>query len=223
MCMKASFIDFIDRKYDTAEKEAAMNRNEAGGTSGINKISKRSGADEAKKMGEMITGEMITACEENESHFTYKKADLSDIDLLTKTRIEVLRAANGLAPDADMSVVERETRQYCEDCLADGSHVAYLVFDGDKWIGTGGISFYRVMPIYRNPIGWKAYVMNMYTDPDYRRRGIAYRTLDLLVREARERGISFITLEATKMGRPLYERYGFEAMGNEMKLPASKL
>lgn len=139
--------------------------------------------------------------------------------LLTKTRIEVLRAANGLADDADMTEVERQSREYYETALKDGSHGAYLAFDGDTFVGAGGISFFRVMPTYHNPTGWKAYIMNMYTRPEYRRKGIAYQMLDLLVAEANARGIHAISLEATAMGRPLYERYGFVPMGNEMELP----
>ncbi len=60
--------------------------------------------------------------------------------------------------------------------------------------------------------------MNMYTNPQYRRRGIAFHTLDLLVRDAREQEISQIALEATDMGRPLYEKYGFVKMEDEMEL-----
>jgi ribosomal protein S18 acetylase RimI-like enzyme len=75
------------------------------------------------------------------------------------------------------------------------------------------------MPTCMNPSGKKAYIMNMYTEPDYRRRGIAWKTLDLIVNEARSRGVVFITLEATKMGRPLYEKYGFITMDDEMILP----
>ena len=61
--------------------------------------------------------------------------------------------------------------------------------------------------------------MNLYTAPEYRRRGIAYTTLDLLVKEARSKGITAISLEATDMGRPLYEKYGFVRMNHEMELP----
>ena len=61
--------------------------------------------------------------------------------------------------------------------------------------------------------------MNMYTRPEYRRKGIAYRTLDLLVADAREKGITFISLEATAQGRPLYAKYGFIPMNDEMILP----
>ena len=61
--------------------------------------------------------------------------------------------------------------------------------------------------------------MNMYTDPRYRRKGIAYKTLDLLVRDAKSKGITAISLEATDMGQPLYEKYGFVKMDHEMELP----
>ena len=54
---------------------------------------------------------------------------------------------------------------------------------------TGGISYFQVMPTYHNPTGRKAYIMNMYTKPDYRRRGIAFKTLDLLVTDAKEKGM----------------------------------
>ncbi|MBQ4215967.1 MAG: GNAT family N-acetyltransferase, partial [Bacteroidales bacterium] len=40
-------------------------------------------------------------------------------------------------------------------------------------------------------------------------QGIARRMLDILINDAKERGIRFITLEATRMGRPLYESAGF--------------
>ena len=74
------------------------------------------------------------------------------------------------------------------------------------------------MPTYHNTSGKKAYIMNMYTNPNYRRKGIAYKTLDMLVEAAKDRGIKQISLEATEMGRPLYEKYGFTQMESEMEL-----
>ncbi|MCR5140970.1 MAG: GNAT family N-acetyltransferase [Ruminococcus sp.] len=151
--------------------------------------------------------------------FEYKKATIDDLNILTKTRIEVLRAANGLDDSIDMTRVERETRAYYENALANGSHTAYLVFDEDVFIGAGGISYYTVMPTFHNPTGKKAYIMNMYTRSDYRRKGVATRTLDLLIQDAKKRGVTVISLESTDMGRKLYERYGFVSMTSEMELP----
>lgn len=74
------------------------------------------------------------------------------------------------------------------------------------------------MPTYHNPSGKKAYIMNIYTAPEYRRQGIAYRMLDLLVEAAKEQGVLQIALEATDMGRPLYKKYGFVKMQGEMEL-----
>lgn len=148
----------------------------------------------------------------------YKRATMEDIDELVRTRIIVLRAANKLSDDEDMSVVEEESYAYYRRALETGEHIAYLVYDNGKFIGAGGVSFYQVMPTYHNPTGKKAYIMNMYTASEYRRQGIAFHTLDLLVKNARKQGISQITLEVTEMGRPLYEKYGFVKMENEMEL-----
>ena len=149
----------------------------------------------------------------------YKKATMEDINFLTKSRIEVLKAANKLADDVDMTEVEAKYYDYYRKALSDGTHTAYLVFDGDRFVGAGGISYYRVMPTYHNASGNKAYIMNMYTNPDYRRMGIATKTLELLVADAKEKGVKAISLEATDMGRPLYEKFGFVKMNDEMELP----
>ena len=148
----------------------------------------------------------------------FRFATEEDIDLLTTSRVEVLKAANKLDDDVDMTEVETTSREYYKKALADGSHLAVLAMDGDKFIGAGGVSFYQVMPTYHNTSGKKAYIMNMYTNPNYRRKGIAYKTLDMLVEAAKERGIKQISLEATDMGRPLYEKYGFTQMESEMEL-----
>jgi len=148
----------------------------------------------------------------------FRVATLNDLDLLTTSRIEVLRAANKLDASTDMANVEKESYNYYKKALEDNTHYAILVMEDDKFIGAGGVSFYSVMPTYHNPSGKKAYIMNMYTAPDYRRQGIAYKTLDMLVKISKERGINNISLEATEMGRPLYEKYGFVKMESEMEL-----
>ena len=154
-------------------------------------------------------------------NYKYKKATIADIDELVKTRIIVLRAANKLSNDVDMSLVEKESYEYYKSALETGEHVAYLVYDNETFIGAGGVSFYQVMPTYHNPTGKKAYIMNMYTNPAYRRKGIAYQTLNLLVADAKNKGIDAISLEATEMGRPLYEKFGFTGMNDEMELKKS--
>ena len=94
-------------------------------------------------------------------NYEYKKATIADIDELVRTRIIVLRTANKLSNDVDMSLVEKESYEYYKNALETGEHIAYLVYDNETFIGAGGVSFYRVMPTYHNPTGKKAYIMNI--------------------------------------------------------------
>ena len=149
----------------------------------------------------------------------YQKATLADLELLVSVRCRVLRAANLLPDDAPLPEVESQTRTYYRKAFAEDTHTAYLVWDGDTLAGTGAVSCFQVMPTVHNPTGQKAYIMNMYTAPQYRRRDVAAHTLALLVEDARRRGVTSISLEATTMGRPLYEQFGFVAMEHEMELP----
>ena len=73
----------------------------------------------------------------------YKEATVNDIDILTETRIEVLRAANKLSDHVDMSEVEKQSYEYYKRALSDNTHIAYLVFDNDIFVGAGGVSFFR--------------------------------------------------------------------------------
>ncbi|MCL2863980.1 MAG: GNAT family N-acetyltransferase [Lachnospiraceae bacterium] len=148
----------------------------------------------------------------------YKKASFNDIDLLVETRLEVLRAINRLNAAVDLKFFKDQSRAYFEKALKEDSHVAYVVFDNGQFIGSGGISFYQILPSYYNQSGMWGCIMNMYTHPAYRRRGIANHTLDMLVETAHSRNVTNITLETTQESRVLYEKYGFRDLDNEMQL-----
>lgn len=77
-------------------------------------------------------------------NYEYKKATIADIDELVRTRIIVLRAANKLSNDVDMSLVEKESYEYYKSALETGGHIAYLVYDNETFIGAGGVSFIRL-------------------------------------------------------------------------------
>ena len=71
-------------------------------------------------------------------HYKYKKATIEDINELVRTRIIVLRAANKLTDDTDMTKVEQESYTYYKSALENGGHIAYLVYDNETFIGAGG-------------------------------------------------------------------------------------
>ncbi len=57
----------------------------------------------------------------------------------------------------------------------------------------------------------------MYTDPEYRRKGIAKELLSGVIEEARAYGCGTVQITASDMGVKLYTAYGFTHNGNFMQ------
>ena len=156
----------------------------------------------------------------NPKEFLYVRATVADIEHLVSSRIQVLKTVFHSNELEDMSEIESACAQYYREALTDGTHTAYLVLDGEKVIGTGGICYYRVMPMPYDKTGRRAFIMNMYTDEGYRKKGIAGKILELLIEDAKQKGITQIFLSATEMGKPVYEKYGFSMETGAMKYSA---
>jgi GNAT superfamily N-acetyltransferase len=60
--------------------------------------------------------------------------------------------------------------------------------------------------------------MNMYTQPNYRKQGIAMYLFAQMIAEAKRLGYQKLCLHATEKGKPLYRKYGFRGTNDEMIL-----
>lgn len=149
----------------------------------------------------------------------FKRVDKSQLNELVRLRIKVLRAANKLSDIEDMSEIEAQSYDYYKYGFETDNFTVFFAYDGNKIVGCGGVSYFNIMPTFDFPNGKCAYIMNMYTEPEYRKKGIATRFLELIVEECKEREIHKISLEATSMGESVYEKFGFIKMKHEMELP----
>ena len=129
-----------------------------------------------------------------------------DIELLMSSRLEMLKVVNNLPADYEYTEeIVRESRDY----FLNGDHVTVLAIDGGEVIGCASMSFMWIMPTFSHPTGKRAHLMNVYTRSEYRRQGIARKMVNMLINETWKRGATEISLDATTMGRPLYESLGF--------------
>jgi Acetyltransferases len=129
-----------------------------------------------------------------------------DIELLMSSRLEMLKVVNNLPADYEYTEeIVRESRDY----FLNGDHVTVLAIDGGEVIGCASMSFMWIMPTFSHPTGKRAHLMNVYTRSEYRRQGIARKMVNMLIDETWKRGATEISLDATTMGRPLYESLGF--------------
>ena len=145
----------------------------------------------------------------------YKIATNDDIELLMSSRLEMLKVVNDLPADYVYDdVIVNESRDY----FLNGDHVTVLAIDGGEVIGCASMSFMWIMPTFSHPTGKRAHLMNVYTRSEYRRQGIARKMVEMLIDETWKRGATEISLDATKMGRPLYESMGFTNSTESMVL-----
>ena len=136
----------------------------------------------------------------------YIMATKDDIDLLMSSRLEMLRVVNNLSDDYGFS---EELISCSREYFLNGDQTTVLALDEDKVIGCASMSYILIMPTYSHPTGKRAHLMNVYTNCNYRRQGIARKMVSMLIDDARDNGATEISLDATQSGRPLYESLGF--------------
>ncbi len=149
---------------------------------------------------------------------SYRVATVEDIDDLVSLRIAFLQEVEKIGSTEPLDEVKNSIYSYFRDSISEKSYVSWLAIDEGKIVGTSGLSFSIVPPSFGNPTGKEAYIMNMYTIPEYRRKGIAEHLFDRILVEAKDRGTGKIRLHATPMGRSLYLKNDFEERNDEMVL-----
>ena len=144
---------------------------------------------------------------------TYQKLTKAQLDSFIQMRIRQLRE-EGATEDIDLVPALLD---YYDRHMADGTFVSWLAMDGDKIVGTSGMSFVEKPPYFSCPSGRIGLLSSMFTDPDYRRMGIAKELLSRVVEEARNYGCGCVQITASDMGVLLYTDFGFKKNGNFMQ------
>jgi GNAT superfamily N-acetyltransferase len=147
---------------------------------------------------------------------TYRKAVISDAEKLAEIRSIFLKEANDVPSEEARIIIEQANLEYLRQALYDNTFISWVALDNKEIIATSGLSFSVIPPLYRIPDGKVAFIMNMYTFPLYRNLGIGTELFKKIVEEAKQLGYKKITLFATDMGRPIYEKYGFEDVYGDM-------
>lgn len=144
---------------------------------------------------------------------TYQKLTSEQLDTFISMRIKQLRE-EGATEDIDLVPYLKD---YYNRHMTDGTFVSWLAMDGDRIVGTSGMSFVEKPPYFSCPTGKIGLLSSMFTDPDYRRMGIAKELLSRVVEEARNYGCGTVQITASDMGVLLYTDFGFVKNGNFMQ------
>lgn len=138
-----------------------------------------------------------------------------DLDIVVRHRHRMF-VDSGWADDEVMAERTAAFRNWLAPRLEDGRYFGWLIEQGDTVAAGLGMMIidWPPHPLHGEP--WRGYILNVYTEPAHRRRGLARRLTDCALDEARRRGIRLVFLHATEEGRFVYEQAGFMAK-NEMQ------
>ena len=148
---------------------------------------------------------------------TIRQATVDDIADLVRLR-RVMFESMGVDDPVQLEAADRAAAAYFSDAIPRREFHGWLAATpAGEAVGSGGAVTDRHPPGPSNLSGRTGYVMNVVTVPAYRRRGIARRVMQAILRWLKEQGIQHVTLHATEAGRPLYRELGFTG-SNEMQL-----
>jgi GNAT superfamily N-acetyltransferase len=144
-----------------------------------------------------------------------KKAGIEDFGLLLENRVMV---ANIMRPIENKDEFREHTRIYLQKHISDGTILPYIALDDGEIVSSCILCIYETLPTPSCPSGKFGLLINVHTEESYRRRGLSYTHLSMLIEEARSLGVGRIQLTYTDAGYPLYVKLGFEKAGRDMIL-----
>ena len=153
--------------------------------------------------------------------YRLRRATVAEAGVLAEQRMLMFRAMGRIRAEDEGALVDAATRYY-RGALATEEYVGWVVVGEDEKIVAGaGVQFRPLIPRPADrgagvAVGREGLVMNVYTDPAWRRRGIARRLMEEIIAWAKTVGIVRLVLHASDEGRPLYAALGFVPT-NEMR------
>ncbi len=139
---------------------------------------------------------------------TYRKAKPNDIPVLIQLRLGYMHETH---PDLEPEMFDRiaeQSKGYFQEHL-NRDCVVYLALDGDT---PAGCVFFLLINKPASPLfitGKTGTLMNVFTLPDYRRKGIAEKLVSMAIEDGKSWDLSYIELRATACGHPLYKKLNF--------------
>ncbi len=147
--------------------------------------------------------------------FETRMATIADAAQISSHRRAMFEAM-GRGTVESLDAMTRGFEPWVHSRLADGRYMGWIISDAGHPIASAGLLILEWPPHPLDPAGEsRAYLLNVFVEPAYRRRGLARELIRLCLAETHRRGIRIVSLHASDQGRPIYESLGFRA-ANEM-------
>lgn len=139
----------------------------------------------------------------------YSFATTEDAENLASARVAFLTELLGVQDEDAAGGLAHELSAYFRKALPAQHYLGVIARQNGRLAATGGMVFREQPGSFKNPTGKTAYILNMYTLPEFRRKGISTAIMEQLMDIARSKGYNSFELHATPDGEPVYQKLGF--------------
>lgn len=143
------------------------------------------------------------------SKLEINKINAEDISQLIRYRIEYLTEMQGARDKVYLNKLESEMTTFFKKSISEGSFFGLVATIESKIIGYGGMVIRYIPGDFNNSVYCEADILNMYTIPHARKKGVSGQILLRLIKEAKFMGITKLCLHTSVDGENLYRSAGF--------------
>ncbi len=148
----------------------------------------------------------------NTSKITYRKATLHDVENLAELRVIFINEVFSIKESQDSIQLKKELTEYFKASLSDQSNIAWIAEYENKIISTSTLVIWHAPPTYSGlgKKGLRGYILNMYTEKKFRKKGIASVLMEKIINEAKDLNLELVHLHSTNDGIGIYRKMGFQ-------------
>ncbi len=146
----------------------------------------------------------------------FDQAGKDDIDELIRLRLAYMNDDFGLVSEHEKNCMETQLKDYFARKLGT-ELIAFVARDNETLVA---VAYLLVVEMPANSgllSGLYGVVMNVYTEPEYRKQGICTKLLKDLIEYGKSHGLGRIELSATENGYPIYKKLGFTEKSTKYK------
>jgi len=140
---------------------------------------------------------------------TVRRTSCEDTELLVSLRMSFLLDQNSPESLGDPELLKESIRQYLVSAMKKDAFAAVVLESEDQAVSCAFLSFGEKPPRRGDVPCRFGTVYNVYTYPEFRRKGYAERVMREILRLAKEQNLGSVDLLASEAGKPLYEKLGF--------------
>ena len=149
--------------------------------------------------------------------FAVRRATLDDVPTILFHRRSMF-AEMGIGTAEALDAMEIGFEPWLRRKLAEEHYLGWMVTtESGEVIAGAGLWLMEWPPTVIEPGALRAYMLNVYTHPPYRKQGLAHRLTQTIIDWCKANNYRLLVLHASDAGRPVYESLGFK-LSNEMRL-----